>query len=58
MIKYQKKIGLLDDGFVEYVDHMGDDTAIAEAARVTSGSKGAEDRNLIRYLMRHRHQRP
>jgi len=40
---------------------MGDDTSIVQAARVSYG-KGtktvSEDRNLIRYLMRHRHTSP
>jgi thymidylate synthase (FAD) len=54
-------IECLDDGFVRLVDHMGDDAAIVRAARVSYG-KGtktvSDDRNLIRYLMRHRHTTP
>jgi len=54
-------IECLDDGFVRLVDHMGDDSSIVRAARVSYG-KGtktvSDDRNLIRYLMRHRHTTP
>lgn len=48
-------------GFVGLVDHMGDDAAVVEAARVSyqTGTKATRsDRNLIRYLMRHRHTTP
>ncbi len=52
---------LLDHGFVGIVDHMGDDAAIVQSARVSYG-KGTksvrDDRNLIRFLMRHRHTSP
>ena len=43
------------------VDHMGDDSAIVQAARVSygEGTKTVnEDRQLIRYLMRHWHTTP
>lgn len=47
--------------FVRLVDHMGSDSAIVQAARVSYG-KGtktiSDDRGLIRYLMRHRHTTP
>lgn len=52
---------VLDDGFVCLVDWMGDDGAIAQAARVSYGSeaKTAEDDiRLIRFLMKHRHMTP
>lgn len=48
-------------GYVRYIDHMGDDTRIVEAARVSYGasSKGEEaDRKLLRYLFTHRHTSP
>jgi thymidylate synthase (FAD) len=48
-------------GFVKFVDCMGDDAAIAEAARVSYGAgtkQTSDDVNLIRYLMRHRHTTP
>lgn len=51
----------LDKGFVGLIDHMGDDNAIVQAARVSYG-KGTksvnEDRGLIRYLISHRHTTP
>ena len=54
-------IECLDDGFIRLVDHMGDDSAIVRAARVSYG-KGAksasDDRNLIRYMMSHKHTAP
>lgn len=46
---------------VRLVDHMGDDSAIVQAARVSygQGTKTVnEDRQLIRYLMRHWHTTP
>ena len=59
-ILYQP-LTVLDRGFVRVVDYMGDDGAIAQAARVSYGRgtrKVREDRGLIRYLMRHRHTTP
>ncbi len=56
-----KEFKCLDKGFVRLVDIMGNDESIVQAARVSYG-KGtktvSEDRNLIRYLMRHRHTSP
>ena len=52
---------VLDHGFIRVVDYMGDDSAVVQAARVSYGRgtrKVSEDRNLIRYLMRHRHTTP
>lgn len=46
---------------VRLVDHMGNDSAIVQAARVSygEGTKSvSEDRQLIRYLMRHWHTTP
>jgi thymidylate synthase (FAD) len=54
-------VPVLDHGFVGLVDHMGDDNAIAQAARVSygKGTKSVQtDRGLIRYLMRHEHTTP
>ena len=52
---------VLDKGFIRVIDYMGDDAAVAQAARVSYG-KGTktlnEDRGLLRYLMRHRHTTP
>lgn len=56
-----KTITCLDKGFVRLVDHMGDDTSVVQAARVSyqSGSKGEEaDKKLLRYLYTHRHTSP
>lgn len=56
-----KQFDCLDKGFVRLVDIMGDDSAIVQAARVSYG-KGTKsvrmDRELIRYLLRHRHTSP
>lgn len=48
-------------GFVRYVDHMGNDQAVVQAARVSygEGTKSiSDDKGLIRYLMRHKHTSP
>jgi len=54
-------IKVLDHGFVSLIDTMGDDDAVVQAARVSYG-KGTKavntDRNLIRYLLRHKHTTP
>ena len=51
-----------DQGFVRYVDHMGSDLTVVNAARV-SFKKSKEDmdqkdKNLISYLAKHRHWTP
>jgi thymidylate synthase (FAD) len=54
-------IPILDHGFVRAIDYFGDDGAIVQAARVSYGKgtrKLSEDRQLVRYLMRHRHTTP
>lgn len=56
-----KEIPCLDHGFVRFVDYMGNDEAIVQAARVSYGKgtkKVQEDRGLIRYLLRHKHTTP
>lgn len=56
-----RPIPVLDHGFVRVIDYFGDDAAIVQAARVSYGKgtkKVSDDRNLIRYLMRHRHSTP
>lgn len=53
------KVG--SDGFICYVDSMGTDASIVQAARVSYGAgtkQVSDDRTLIRYLMRHRHTTP
>lgn len=54
-------IKVLDHGFVRYIDHMGTDERIVEAARISykSPSKGAEgDKKLLRYLWKNKHTSP
>lgn len=54
-------IPVLDHGFVRYVDSMGSDLRVVEAARVSyaSASKGAEqDKKLLNYLLKHKHTSP
>lgn len=56
-----KKIDVLDHGFVYLVDYMGDDLSIEEAARVSYGpgtKKASSSTGLIRYLKRHDHTSP
>jgi hypothetical protein len=52
---------VLDHGFVVLQEIMGSDSTIAESARVSYG-KGTkttqDDKNLLRYLMRHKHTSP
>lgn len=52
---------LLDHGYIGLVDYMGSDNMIADAAR-TSYQKGTKqvsnNKNLLRYLMRHQHMTP
>ncbi len=52
---------VLDDGFVRVVDYMGSDAAVVQAARVSYGKgtkKVSQDRDLLRYLIRHHHTTP
>ena len=52
---------LHEHGFVRLIDVMGDDNCIADAARVSYGKgtrTASDNRNLIRYLVRHRHTSP
>ena len=52
---------ILDHGFIRVVDYMGDDSSIVQAARVSYGRgtrRLSDDRNLIRYLLRHAHSTP
>ena len=56
-----KKLPVLDDGFVALVDCMGDDSSVVQAARVSYGAgtrKVSDERQLIRYLLRHAHTTP
>jgi thymidylate synthase (FAD) len=52
---------VLDDGFVRVVDYMGCDAAVVQAARVSYGKgtkRVSQDRELLRYLIRHGHTTP
>jgi thymidylate synthase (FAD) len=54
-------IPVLDHGFVRYIDHMGTDQRICEAARISyrAPSKGEDaDRKLIEYLYKNKHTSP
>lgn len=54
-------IPVLDHGYVRYIDHMGSDERICEAARISykSPSKGVEqDAKLLGYLWKNRHTSP
>jgi thymidylate synthase (FAD) len=54
-------IPVLDHGFVRYIDHMGSDSRIVEAARISykSPSKGEEqDKKLLHYLWKNKHSSP
>ncbi len=56
-----KRVEVLDKGWIELQDMMGDDLAIVNAARVSflGESKGGEaDKKLLFYLLRHRHTSP
>lgn len=54
-------IPVLDHGFVRYVDHLGTDKRICEAARISyrAPSKGEEaDKKLLAYLWKNKHTSP
>jgi thymidylate synthase (FAD) len=54
-------IPLLGQGYVRYIDHLGSDLRIVEAARISykSPSKGEDqDKKLLQYLYKHRHTSP
>ena len=57
-----KKLPVLDHGFVCLQDYMGDDAAIAAAARCSMAGEGtkqvSDDERLIRRLMRDKHTSP
>ncbi len=56
-----KHVDVLDKGWIELQDVMGDDTAIVNAARVSylGESKGPDrDKKLLFYLLQHRHTTP
>jgi len=59
--KIIKETKVLDHGFVKLLDIMGSDEEVEDAARISYGEgtrKVSQTRNLIRYLMRHKHTSP
>ena len=62
--KLEKSLGMKTIhqlGFVKLLDVMGDDEEVENSARISYGEgtrKVSQTRNLIRYLMRHRHTSP
>ncbi len=57
----QRYMPVYEHGFVGLVDTMGSDDSIVRAARVSYGEgtrKVSDTRNLIRYLLKHRHTSP
>ena len=57
----QKEIEVHELGFVKLLDVMGNDEEVENAARISYGEgtrKVSQTRNLIRYLMRHKHTSP
>lgn len=58
---FETRFKVLDYGFISLVDHMGNDSSIVQAARVSygSGTKSLrEDEGLINYLMKNSHTSP
>ena len=56
-----EKIQIHELGFVQLLDVMGDDEEVENVARISYGDgtrKVSQTRNLIRYLMRHKHTSP
>lgn len=57
-----KKIDVLDKGFVRYIDHMGSDLMVVNAARVSFAKEVShftdKDEKLINYLAKHKHWTP
>lgn len=57
-----EKVKILDHGFVQLVDVMGDDQAIVDAARLSVAGENVKavqtNYALIRYLLRNRHTTP
>lgn len=55
-------VDVLDRGFVRYIDHMGSDLMVANAARVSFAKEVSsftdKDEKLISYLAKHKHWTP
>lgn len=63
-VMLQRKIEVLDHGYVRLVDHMGGDLSVVRAARVSydaaprAGEDEGSDARLINYLWKNRHTSP
>lgn len=61
---FERKINVLDHGFVRLHKHMGDDLEVVRVARQSydaawrTGEDAGKDERLIRYLMRNKHTSP
>lgn len=58
LAKHGESVQVLDHGHVRLIDVMGDDERVEQVARLSygKGTRTVQDRrNLLRYLMRHRH---
>jgi thymidylate synthase (FAD) len=57
-----KRVDVLDKGFVRYIDHMGSDLMVVNAARVSFAKEVSsftdKDEKLISYLAKHNHWTP
>ena len=53
---------VLDKGFIEVIDHLGNDLTVVNSARVSFGKRKTEldnsDKKLIKYLIQHKHWSP
>ena len=53
---------VLDKGFIEVIDHLGNDLTVANSARVSFGKRKKKydksDERLVRYLAKHNHFSP
>ena len=58
----KNSVSVLDKGFVRYIDHMGSDLMVVNAARVSFAKEVSQftdkDEKLINYLSKHKHWTP
>mgnify|MGYP000906204852 FL=1 len=56
------KIDVLDSGFIEVIDHLGDDLTVVNSARVSFGKRKTiyeeGDRKLVTFLAKNKHYSP
>ena len=59
---YNMKKEVLDKGFVEVIDSLGNDLTVVNSARVSFGKRKEKfdnsDKRLVRYLAKHKHFSP